>query len=127
MKRQKTVAILGFAAMLLLASCSTSQSAVNDLRSFQQEIEVNGAMYTIKDWKKAAKSYARINKRIYKHYSEYTPQQLQEVGKLNGQCAASFAKATTQSVASKAQGAVGIIKGIVDGVKESFGLPQDKK
>ena len=108
-------------ATLLMCSCATRQRAVNNLRSFQQEIEVNGAMYTIQDWKKAAKDYAKINKKIYKHYSEYTPQELEEVGRLNGQCAASFAKGTSQNVTSKAQGAIGIIKGLVDGVMEGFG------
>lgn len=108
-------------AALLMCSCATKQSAVNDLRSFQQEIDVNGAMYSIQDWKKAAKDYAKINKKIYKHYSEYTPQELEEVGRLNGQCAASFAKGTAQNVTSKAQGAIGIIKGLVEGVTQSFG------
>ena len=109
--------MLTVASAMLMCSCATKQGAVNDLRSFQQEIEVNGAMYSIKDWKKAAKSYARINKKIYKHYSDYTPQELEEVGRLNGQCAAAFAKGTAQNVTQKAQGAINLIKGLVDGVK----------
>lgn len=115
------LALLGIPALLLLSSCATKQNAVNQLRAFQQEIEVNGAMYDLNEWKKAATKYAKINKKIYKHYNEYSAQELEEVGRINGQCVASFAKGTAQNIAGKAQGAVGIIKGIVDGVKEGIG------
>lgn len=122
MKRRSFFALAAIAVMMLLASCATKQSAVNDLRAFQQEIDTNGMTYSLNDWKKAAQDYAKINKRIYKHYDEYTPQELEEVGKLNGQCAASFAKGTAQNLGNKAQGAVSLIKGLIDGVKTL--LPQ---
>lgn len=102
---------------MLLASCATKQSAVNDLRAFQQEIDTKGMTYDLNDWKKAAQDYAKINKRIYKHYNDYTAQELEEIGKINGECAASFAKGTAQNIGNKAQGAISLIKGLVEGVK----------
>lgn len=114
------MAAMAVSATLLMSSCTTSQSALNDLRSFQQEIDINGSTYTISDWKDAAQKYAKLNKKIYKHYNEYTPQELEEVGRINGQCAASFARGTATNVAGKAQGALGIIRGIIDGVSSSF-------
>lgn len=121
MKKKNTLALLGMAAMLLLSSCATKQSAVNDLRALQQDIETSGAFYSLKDWKKAAQNYAKINKKIYKHYSDYSAQELEEIGRINGECVASFAKGAAQNVGSKAIGAASLIKGIIDGVKESAG------
>lgn len=106
--------------MFAMSSCATKQSAVNSLRSFQQELDTNGPTYTINDWKKAAKDYAKINKKIFKHYNEYTPQELEEVGALNGKCAASFAKGTATNIGNKAAGAINLIKGLVESVKEEM-------
>ncbi len=117
--KRNTLALMGMAALLLLSSCATKQRAVNDLRALQQDIETSGAFYSIKEWTKAAQDYAKINKKIYKHYSDYTAEELSEIGKLNGQCAASFAKGTAQNLGSKAQGVANLIKGIIDGVGES--------
>lgn len=117
--KRNILALMGMAALMLLSSCATKQSAVNDLRALQQNIETSGAFFSLKDWKKAAQDYAKINKKIYKKYNEYTPQELEEIGRLNSQCATGFAKGAAQGVANKVQGAAALIKGLVDGVKES--------
>lgn len=120
----KKILLTSCLACLLLASCATKESAVNQLRSFRQEIEVNGMTYGLKDWKKAANDYSKINKRIFKHYNEYSPAELEEVARLNAECVSSFAKGTVTNISQKAQGVAGAIKGIIEGFSESLGTPK---
>jgi len=120
MKKRNFLAA-GLLAALLLSSCATKESAVNKLRAFQQEINVNGVTYTLNDWKDKAEEYAKLNKKVIKHYSEYTAEELEEIGRINAECVTSFTKATTQKLGSTLEGAASLIKGVVDGVKSSIG------
>jgi len=101
-----------------LSSCSTKTSAIKDLSSLQQEIEVNGQSYTINDWKKAKDKYEKINESIIKHKDEYTAEEYEEIGVLQGKCIASFAKSVTGSLMNKITNAASAVKGILEGLKE---------
>lgn len=103
-----------FAAAIVLltaASCSTKQSAINDLRSLNQKMQISGDYYSINDWEKAGKEFYSINKRIAKHAGKYNDQQLQEISELNGECVRSF----TDGAINKVQGAVNMVKGFIGG------------
>lgn len=99
------------AVMLTLVSCQTKQTAINDLRSLSQEIQLYGNNYSINDWKTAGERYYDINKRISKHTGDYTDAEVQEISELNGRCVRSF----TEGAVTKVQGAVSALKSFIDG------------
>lgn len=100
-----------FAVLLAITSCQTKQTAIGDLRSLSQEIQINGSNYSINDWKRAGERYYDINKRISKHTGDYTDAEVQEISELNGKCVRSF----TEGAVTKVQGAVSALKSFIDG------------
>lgn len=108
---KKTVLTLVFVAALLLTSCQTKQSAIKDLRSLSQQIELSGNSYSLNDWEKAGRDYYKINQRLAKHAGEYNNQEMQEISELNGRCLRSF----TDGAVHKVNGAVDMLKSLIEG------------
>lgn len=102
-----------FVAALLLAltSCQTKRTAINDLRTLSNEMQVYGDNYSLNEWKDAGQRYYNINKRIKNHMADYSDEEVQEISKLNGQCLKSF----TQGAIDKVKGAGAAIKSLIDG------------
>lgn len=121
---KKIISISACAMLLLLASCSTPQRAVNQLQNLTTDVKMNSVDYTIKDWKKCVKDYENINYKIEKYAlkGEYTTAQMNEIGKLQGECAAEMAKGAGGSLLNKAVNFGSNIKGIIDGFKSALGL-----
>lgn len=105
-------------ATVLLTSCSTKTTAINDLRSFANEIDKNGATYTVNDWKDAAKEYQKIDNNLKKY--EYNAEQTEEISRLKGQCVGSFVRNVATNAKDKVNTAVSAAKGFVEGIKEAF-------
>ncbi|MCQ2220798.1 MAG: hypothetical protein MJZ12_05360 [Prevotella sp.] len=97
--------------VVLISSCQTKQSAINDLRSISQDIAINGDNYSFNDWTKVGKKYYEVNKKIAKHTGDYSDQELQEISKLNGQCVKGF----TEGAVTKVGGAMQMLKSFIGG------------
>lgn len=119
MKRIRQITLLA-AITLVMASCATRKSAINDLRSLSNDIELNGSRYTLKEWKEAATDYAKINKQLTKHAGEYTQEERTEITELNAKCVKSFTSGAITQGTSRIENAVGFLKDIISGVKDSF-------
>lgn len=107
----KKIISLCFVAAIMLASCQTKQSALNDLRSLNQEIRMNGENYSVNEWTQVGKRYYEINKKITKHAGDYTDAEVKEIGELNGQCVRSF----TTGAITKVKGAKAMIESFIGG------------
>lgn len=105
---------------MALTSCSTKYTAVNHLRSFTNELEMNSKYYELRDWQRAKVKYERINDQLTRHQFDYTSEEKSEIGELQGRCAGYLAK----SALDKAKGVVNQVTGIINGVKEAFGKGQ---
>lgn len=105
--------LLGLASVGF-TSCSTSDSALNDLQSFSYELRDNGKNYDAKDWSKAVKKFGKIRKRIDKH--DYTVAERQRIGKLEGDCAKYMAKGAKDGVMDHVLGLGSEIQGILDAI-----------
>ena len=116
---KKSILAIG-AVILLLTSCSSSQSALNDLRSLSNRIDREGPSYNVNDWRNTAQDYYKIDKRIanYTANGKYSRAEEQEIGNLQSKCVKGFAKGAGQNVAGKVSSAVSVIKGIVDGFRK---------
>ena len=112
---KKIYLILTCAACMAFCSCHSSKdAALNDLRKFRTELAQNGDTYTVKDWEKAADKYQKINQKLMKY--QYNNSEMEEIGRIHGQCAQSF----TSALANKVTGIGSFLKGLYDSFKGSI-------
>lgn len=107
-------------SLLLLSSCSTERRSLNQMRSLTENIEKYGDRYEMEDWEKAYERYQAIDGKM--DTSRLSQAQAKEYGELKGRAVAKFAKSQVEKVVDGIgkyvnQG-IGILKGILDGVKE---------
>ena len=120
MKKVYYLVVCGVFAMLF-ASCSTKQSAINQLESFSTELRDHSRYYGIQDWEKAGKKFVDITKKVRKYELDYTPEELARIGKLEGECAGYMARGAKDNVTDRLRGLLNEIQGIIQGVTGAFG------
>ena len=117
MKRNIKTMLMGVAivaATMSVSSCSTRESAINDLQNFSYELRDNSQYYTAKKWKKAVNKFGKIRRRIAHH--DYTVAERQRIGKLEGDCARYMAKGAKDGVLDQILGIGSEIQGILDAI-----------
>lgn len=105
---------------LVLVSCNSKYRAVNDLQSIQYELETYADNYSVDEWEDLLYRYENTIEKIYQY--EYTKEELEEIGKIQGRCAAlllekAIGKGSTV-LSSLAVHAAGLVKGF----SEEFGV-----
>lgn len=120
MKKFYYLVVCGVFAMLF-ASCSTKQSAINQLESFSTELRDHSRYYDIQDWERAGKKFVDITKTVKKYELKYTPEELARIGKLEGECAGYMARGAKDNVTDRLKGFLNELKGILQGVTDAFG------
>ena len=115
MKKVYYLVVCGVFAMLF-ASCSTKQTAINQLESFSTELRDHSRYYDIQDWEKAGKKFVKIRKDVSKHEFDYTAEEKAKVGKLEGECARYMARGAKEGFFDKLKNIGGEIKGIIEGI-----------
>ena len=106
---------------MLFASCSTKQTAINQLESFSTELRDHSRYYDIQDWEKAGKKFVDITKKVRKYELDYTPEEKARIGKLEGECAGYIARGAKDNVTDRLRGLLNEIQGIIQGVTGAFG------
>lgn len=106
---------------MLFASCSTKQTAINQLESFSTELRDHSRYYDIQDWEKAGKKFVDITKKVRKYELDYTPEEKARIGKLEGECAGYMARGAKDNVTDRLRGLLNEIQGIIQGVTGAFG------
>lgn len=101
---------------LVMASCSTKQSAINDLENFSYELRDHSRYYDSQDWEKAGKKFVKIRKNVNKHEFDYTAEEKAKIGKLEGDCARYMARGAKEGVFDKLKNIGSEIKGILEGI-----------
>lgn len=109
MKRTQYL-LLAVVATVMFSSCSTRETALNNMRDFTQELSVEAPSYGFSDWKHAATKYAKLNRKLTKY--TYSQEEMEEIGEMQGQCVSTFASA----MKSKAEGIGSLIKGFLQGL-----------
>ena len=120
MKKIYYFVVCGVFAMLF-ASCSTKQTAINQLESFSTELRDHSRYYGIQEWEKAGKKFVDITKKVKKYELDYTPEELARIGKLEGECAGYMARGAKDNVTDRLRGLLNEIQGIIQGVTGAFG------
>ena len=123
-KKTLTAVVVAMAMMLLVgfSSCSTKQHAINQLENFSYELRDHSTRYSVNDWQRAGEKFLKIRQNISKHELEYTPEEKDRIGKLEGKCAGYMAKGMKEGVFDKVKAfgneLKGILKGILNAVTE---------
>lgn len=107
--------------VLVLASCSTKQSAINSLENFSTELRDNSRYYDVQDWERAGKKFVKLTKDVKKYQMDYTPEELARIGRLEGECAGYMARGAKENLTDRLNGFINELKGILQGVTDAFG------
>ena len=107
--------------VLTLASCSTKQSAINQLESFSTELRDHSRYYDVQDWEKAGQKFVKLTKTVKKYQMDYTPEELARIGRLEGECAGYMARGAKENFTDRLNGFINELKGILQGVTDAFG------
>lgn len=113
-----SIAMLSLVAVMSLglSSCNTKQHAINQLENFSEELRDHSAQYSVNEWKKAGEKFVKIRKNISKHEFDYTPEEKEKIGKLEGKCAGYMAKGMKEGVFDKLKAFGNELKGILKGI-----------
>lgn len=118
----KTIKLIICCVMvLLLASCSAKQSAINQLEKFSTELRDHSRYYDVQDWEKAGQKFVKITKKVKKYETEYTAEEKSRIGRLEGECAGYMARGAKDNVTDRLRGIFNEIQGIIEGVTDAFG------
>ena len=120
MKKIHLLIVCGAFAMLL-ASCSTKQSAINQLENFSTELRDHSRYYDVQDWERAGKKFVDITKTVKKYELKYTSEELARIGRLEGECAGYMARGAKENITDRLNGFINELKGILQGVTDAFG------
>ena len=103
--------------LLVFASCTTpEEKSLRSLQELYQDLEQNHENYTLEDWDKAQAEYELLSTHI-KGY-QYTDEQLVEIGRLQGKCAAYLTKGYFKRLEIGIIQATGAIKGYMEGMEQ---------
>jgi len=107
--------LLYIALSLILLSCTTNpKDPIAKLEDLVKDIRIHHQQYTAVDWKQAFAEYENISVEMENY--QYTEEEMEKVGRLEGECVGYFMKGAVRSLG----GIENEIKGFVDGFKESL-------
>lgn len=117
MKKLLMAALLGGASLLCLSSCE-SKSRVEELKDFVEKVQKEGSSYTEKQWKEANEEFSKLLDKL-NEYEDMTPEEIQEISKLQGEYAAKAFKEQAGKAMEKAGAALdGFMQGLTGGDEE---------
>ena len=108
--------LICMACALMCACRSSKETALQDLRDFTTEIQQEGFTYSMSDWQKATKQYAKINEKLRKY--QYDSTEMEEIGTLQGNCVNAF----TNSIGSKVTGIGSFLKGLATSISDNWNI-----
>ncbi len=125
MKKLFMAALLGGASLLCLGSCE-SKSRVDELKEFVEKVEKEGSSYTEKQWEEVNEEFSKMLDKL-NEYEDMTPEELQEVAKLQGEFAAKAFKEQAGKAMEKAGAMLdGFMQGLTGDTEEEEDDNTDK-
>ena len=102
---------------MCLSSCE-SKSRVEELKYFVEKVQKEGSSYTEKQWKEANEEFSKLLDKL-NEYEDMTPEEIQEIAKLQGEYAAKAFKEQAGKAMEKAGAALdGFMQGLTGGDEE---------
>ena len=112
---QKVKLVAMLLLVLFLFSCSVGkQNPIDQLEKLTEDIRLHHKEYSTADWKEAYARYEQIAADMENY--QYTNEETEKIGKLEGECAGYFVKSAINSF----DGIKSEIKGFVEGLDKSM-------
>lgn len=109
---------LGVVTLFCFMSCDSRKSAIDDLKSLVNNVEVNYDSFTQEDWDNISLSYSAIEEELKKH--EYTDEELDEIGRLKGKYLGLQTKYTIENIEKRATEFGKQLDGVIEGFSDVF-------
>lgn len=124
MKQLFKLSVLTLMASVFFACQSEKDAAYTQLKDLYADVEANAKNYTTEDWEKFLDKFEKVDSLI--SVNEYTPEELEEIGRIKGKCAAYAVKASAKVAGQKFKEAIDEAAGAIDGLMEGLGLKKDR-
>lgn len=103
-----------------LIACNSKQTPIDNLADLTEEIQNESAEYSQEDWEQTAQKFEMIELELSEFQSQYTDEELKEIGRLKGICLARFAKHSLRSLGTEIENALKEAKGIMEGFTDEL-------
>lgn len=104
------------AAALTLGSCQP-HSRIDELKDFVEKIAEEAQTYSEEQWENINEEFSRLLEKVEK-YDDLTPEELNEIARLQGQYAAAAFKYHGQKAKEEWEKAQSALGGFIDGLTE---------
>ena len=122
----KTFIVLFFISIIVTTiSCNSKQDAISRLETLYEELQQNGDEYTADDWDAVITEMNDIDNFIKQYQSDYSEEEIKEIGRLKGLCLAQITKYSVHSFKDKLNNVMKEAEGIFEGFTE--GLTDQEK
>lgn len=102
---------------LTFTSCNNKNTPIHDLEELCEDLKQNSKDYSDDDWAAISQSLDNINNEIDEHRSEYTDEEMKEIGRLKGICGAYLMKYAAKNASQQLKGLIQQLGGAIQGVK----------
>lgn len=103
-----------------LIACNSKRTPIDNLAELTEEIQNKSVEYSQEDWEQAAHKYEMIEQELRELMTEYSDEELKEIGRLKGICLARFAKYSLHSLGTEMENTLKEAKGIMEGFTEEL-------
>lgn len=102
-------------AVFMLCSCGTPQEQyISSLESLTEKVETKGSSFTEEQWQKTFDEFQALVQE--QKGMEFTSEQKQQIGELQGRCTKAFTKAMGDKVKDALKGVGTQLKGFLNGL-----------
>ena len=102
---------------LTFTSCNNKNTPIHNLQELSEDLKQNSKNYTDDDWAAISQSLDNINNEIDEHRSEYTDEEMKEIGRLKGICGAYLMKYAAKNASQQLKNLIQQFGGAIQGVK----------
>ena len=120
MKSILLMSLMSVAMILSFASCNPKQSALDDFQTFTEDLEQSYSTYTNEQWDNSMSRYNEIIQNLELYKQEYSSQEKESIGKLQGRCELIFTKHAIKDGVDSFMNDFYKYKGILEGVLEGL-------
>ena len=108
--------------MAMVSCVDKKQKSLDELRKFENELEMYSCSYTDEQWNEASVRYDQLTTEIEKY--KYSDEELREIGYLKGKCAGFFTrraiKQVGEDISDAAKQIVGAVRGFFEAISEEL-------
>lgn len=112
MRKQIAILMLLAVSIVSFEACK-EKSRTDELKDFVEKVKEKGGTYTEEQWEKTNKEFSEILEKLGK-YDDLSTEELKEMGRLQGEYAASVFKAKREKVMEDMEKAGSVINGFFD-------------